>query len=136
MYNEEAVIPELGSRLSAFLGQLEVTWEVVFVNDGSADRSFELLKELCASQDRYRLLSLSRNFGHQFAITAGLDYARGQAVVVLDSDLQDPPEVIAAMLEKWREGFDVVHAVRKKRAREGWFKKERRSFSTASSAPS
>jgi glycosyltransferase involved in cell wall biosynthesis len=125
VFNEEAVIGELGVRLDAFLAQLEasVTWEVVFVNDGSTDRSFEMLKQLCAGHPGYRLISFSRNFGHQFAITAGLDYARGEAVVVLDSDLQDPPEVISTMLAKWREGFDIVHAVRKKRQKEGMFKR-------------
>jgi glycosyltransferase involved in cell wall biosynthesis len=123
IFNEEEVIGELNRRLVEFLGAIGASWEVVFVNDGSSDRSLELLKGLCQSEHRYRLVSLSRNFGHQFAITAGLDYARGQAVAVLDSDLQDPPEAIAAMLEKWRLGFDIVHAVRKKRERESLFKR-------------
>ena len=123
IFNESEVIPELGARLSAFLEPLKTTWEVVFVDDGSTDHSVELLKTLCQAAPQYRLVSLSRNFGHQLAITAGLDYARGRAVVVMDADLQDPPEVIAEMLQKFEEGFDIVHAVRKKREREGWFKR-------------
>jgi glycosyltransferase involved in cell wall biosynthesis len=123
IYNEEEVIPELHRRLGEFLGAIGTSWEVVFVNDGSSDRSLEHLKEICQGRPDYRLVSLSRNFGHQFAITAGLDYARGRAVAVLDSDLQDPPEVIAAMLEKWRLGYDIIHAVRRKREREGVFKR-------------
>jgi polyisoprenyl-phosphate glycosyltransferase len=122
VYNEEAVIPELGRRLHAFLPALGVDSEVIFVNDGSRDRSFELLRELCSSNPNFRVISFSRNFGHQFAITAGLDYARGQAVVVMDADLQDPPEVVAEMLDRWREGFDVVHAVRRRREGESRFK--------------
>jgi dolichol-phosphate mannosyltransferase len=124
IFNEEEVIPELRRRLGEFLSEVPAaTWEVVFVNDGSADRSLELLKEICKEEPRFRLISFSRNFGHQFAITAGLDYARGQSVVVMDSDLQDPPEVITAMLEKWREGFDIIHAVRRKRQKESVFKR-------------
>jgi glycosyltransferase involved in cell wall biosynthesis len=123
VYNEEAVIGELGARLDDFLGRLDVDWEVIFVDDGSHDRSFELLKHLCAGQPRYRLVSFSRNFGHQLAITAGIDYARGAAVVVMDADLQDPPDAIALMIEKWRAGFDIVHAVRTRREREGVFKR-------------
>jgi glycosyltransferase involved in cell wall biosynthesis len=123
VYNEEAVIGELGSRLTNFLGHLDIDWEVIFVDDGSRDRSFDLLKQLCEGQPRYRLVSFSRNFGHQLAITAGIDYARGAAVVVMDADLQDPPEAISLMIEKWRAGADIVHAVRSKREREGWFKR-------------
>jgi polyisoprenyl-phosphate glycosyltransferase len=123
VFNEEAVIGELGTRLTEFLGHLDLTWEVVFVDDGSRDRSFELLKQLCAKEPRYRVVSFSRNFGHQLAITAGIDYARGSAVVVMDADLQDPPEAIAQMISKWREGFDIVHAVRSKREKEGLFKR-------------
>jgi polyisoprenyl-phosphate glycosyltransferase len=123
VFNEEAVIGELGARLDDFLRQLDADWEVVFVDDGSRDRSFDLLKQLCAGQPRYRLVSFSRNFGHQLAITAGIDYARGACVVVMDADLQDPPDAIALMIEKWRAGFDIVHAVRSRREREGIFKR-------------
>ena len=123
IYNEEPVIPELQKRLDEFLGEIGVSWEVVFVNDGSKDRSFELLNALCQREPRYKLVSFARNFGHQLAITAGVDYASGQAVVVMDADLQDPPEVVADMLKKWREGYDVVYAVREKRENEGIFKR-------------
>ena len=127
IYNEEAVLPELHTRLQAFLTELHESGrieraEVVFVNDGSRDRSLELLREYAATDPRYRVLSLARNFGHQKAITAGVDRARGEAVVVMDADLQDPPEVIVRMLDKWREGYDVVYAKRGKREGESWFK--------------
>ena len=98
IYNEEAIIPELDRRLRAFLADVGSgvgeAWEVIFVNDGSKDRSLALLSELAAAEPRYKVLSLSRNFGHQMAITAGLDRANGEAVVVMDADLQDPPEVV------------------------------------------
>jgi dolichol-phosphate mannosyltransferase len=122
IYNEEEVIPELHRRLQEFLAKLALPAEVLFVNDGSRDRSMELLRELAAGEPRYRIVSFARNFGHQTAITAGVDHARGQAVVVMDADLQDPPEVVLEMVEKWREGFDVVYGRRRKRAGETWFK--------------
>ena len=122
IYNEAEVIPELHRRLLAFLEQIKVKAEVIFVNDGSKDESFELLRGLAASESRYRVVSFARNFGHQTAITAGVDYASGEAVVVMDADLQDPPEVVLAMIEKWRQGFDVVYARRGKREGETWFK--------------
>ncbi len=122
IYNEEDVIPELHRRLQDFLAKLGVDAEVLFVNDGSRDRSMELLRDVAAAEPRYRILGFARNFGHQTAITAGVDYARGKAVVVMDADLQDPPEVVASMVEKWREGFDVVYGRRRRRARETWFK--------------
>jgi len=123
VFNEEPVIDELARRLSAFLAELDESWEVVFVDDGSTDRSFEMLAELCRQDERYRLVRLSRNFGHQLAITAGLDCARGEAVVVMDADLQDPPEVVREMLAKRREGYDVVYGVRSRREGEGLFKR-------------
>ena len=122
IYNEEEVIPELHSRLQEFLVALGVESEVVFVNDGSKDRSMELLRDICAKDARYRVLSFARNFGHQAAISAGIDWARGRAVVVMDADLQDPPEVVVEMMAKWREGFDVVYAKRRKREGESFFK--------------
>src|SRR3954471_17387686 len=118
IFNEQAVIPELHERLQKFLSALGVGTEVVFVDDGSRDRSLELLKKLSAVEPRYRVLSFARNFGHQAAITAGLDHARGEAVVVMDADLQDPPEVVLEMVAKWREGFDVVYGRRRTRAGE------------------
>jgi glycosyltransferase involved in cell wall biosynthesis len=125
VYNEEDVIPELHQRLQGFLGELGelmVSAEVLFVDDGSRDRSMELLRAIAAAEPRYRLVSFARNFGHQAAITAGVDFARGQAVVVMDADLQDPPQVVLAMVEKWRAGFDVVYGRRRKRQGETWFK--------------
>jgi dolichol-phosphate mannosyltransferase len=123
IFNEEPVIDELHRRLGAFLAAVGTTWEVVFVDDGSSDGSFALLKRLCAVEPRYRLVSFARNFGHQFAITAGLDYARGSAVVVMDADLQDPPEVVGEMLARFRDGFDIVHGVRRTREKESVFKR-------------
>ena len=127
IFNEEAIIPELDRRLRAFLNDVGSgvgeAWEVIFVNDGSKDRSLALLKELAAAEPRYKVLSLSRNFGHKMAITAGLDRAGGEAVVVMDADLQDPPEVVRQMVARWREGFDVVFGVRSRRHGETVFKK-------------
>jgi len=127
IYNEEEIIPELDRRLRAFLADVgsdvAESWEVIFVNDGSKDRSLPMLKELAAAEPRYKVLSFSRNFGHQMAITAGLDRAEGDAVVVMDADLQDPPEVVKQMVARWREGFDVVFAVRSHRHGETAFKK-------------
>jgi dolichol-phosphate mannosyltransferase len=122
IYNEEEVIPELHGRLQAFLGRLGLDTDVVFVNDGSRDRSMELLRAIAANEPRYRILSFARNFGHQAAITAGVDFARGQAVVVMDGDLQDPPDVVLEMVARWREGFDVVYGRRRSREGETWFK--------------
>src|SRR5262245_61418650 len=127
IFNEEATIPELDRRLRTFLADVGSgvgdAWEVIFVNDGSKDRSPALLKELAAAEPRYKVLSLSRNFGHQMAITAGLDRANGEAVVVMDADLQDPPEVVSQMIARWREGYDVVFGVRSRRHGESLFKK-------------
>ena len=127
VYNEEEIIPELDRRLRGFFagvgGDVGESWEVIFVNDGSSDRSLTLLKELAATEPRYKILSFARNFGHQMAITAGLDRAEGDAVVVMDADLQDPPEVVKEMVARWREGFDVVFAIRSKRHGESWFKR-------------
>jgi dolichol-phosphate mannosyltransferase len=122
IYNEEDVIPVLHRTLQDFLAKLALDAEVIFVNDGSRDGSMALLRELAAEEARYRVVSFARNFGHQTAITAGVDFARGEAVVVMDADLQDPPEVVLAMVAKWREGFDVVYGRRRKREGETWFK--------------
>lgn len=123
IFNEEETIPELHQRLSRFLAELDVSWEVVFVDDGSADASLRLLKGIAALENRYRIVSFGRNFGHQIAITAGVDYAEGRAVVVMDADLQDPPEVVRQMLDKYEQGFDVVYGVRSRRLGETIFKK-------------
>lgn len=123
VFNEEETIPELDRRLRAFLADLGVTWEVVFVDDGSRDASAKLLQGLAEQEPRYKVISFSRNFGHQIAITAGMDRAEGESVVVMDADLQDPPEVVRAMLDKWRQGYDIVYAIRERRLGETWFKK-------------
>jgi dolichol-phosphate mannosyltransferase len=125
VYNEEQTLPELDRRLRGFLQALTSigeSWEVVFVEDGSKDRSRELLCEMANREPRFRVIAFSRNFGHQLAITAGVDRAEGEAVVVMDADLQDPPELVAEMLERFAAGFDVVYAVRNKRKGETWFK--------------
>jgi dolichol-phosphate mannosyltransferase len=123
IFNEEPVIDELHRRLGEFLPAMGTTWEVIFVDDGSKDQSFAMLRTLAADNPHYRVISFARNFGHQSAITAGIDYARGKAVVIMDADLQDPPEVVTEMLALFREGFDIVHAVRRKREKESVFKK-------------
>ncbi len=122
VFNEEDVIPALLERLRTLLDRLRLPAEVVFVDDGSADGSLALLKEAARADPRLRVLSLSRNFGHQPAITAGLDHALGEAVVVMDADLQDPPEVVLELVARWREGFDVVHARRRRREHDSAFK--------------
>jgi dolichol-phosphate mannosyltransferase len=115
VYNEEEVLPRLHERLAAVLEQLKEPYEIIFVNDGSQDRSYEIMREISRNDNRVKIIDLSRNFGHQTAITAGLDYAAGDAVILMDADLQDPPEVLPSFVEKWREGFDIVYAIRKKR---------------------
>jgi glycosyltransferase involved in cell wall biosynthesis len=122
IYNEEVVIPELHARLAEFIGRLGMETEVVFVDDGSRDRSLELLRAVAARDPRCRVISFARNFGHQAAITAGLDHARGEAVVVMDADLQDPPEVVLEMVAKWKQGYDVVYGRRRSREGETWLK--------------
>ena len=116
VFNEEDTVAEFHGRVASALHG--TPFELLFVDDGSTDRSPDLLAALAASDDRVRVLTLSRNFGHQAAITAGVDHARGDVVVMLDADLQDPPELIGEMLERWREGADVVYAVRRDRAGE------------------
>lgn len=126
IFNEQEVIPELHRRLTDFLAELpelQGQWEVIFINDGSSDKSPGMLDELQNAEPRFKVVHFARNFGHQVAITAGIDRAEGDAVVVMDADLQDPPEVVKNMLVKWREGFDVVYGVRTKRIGETVFKR-------------
>src|SRR3954452_1811650 len=120
--DEEEVLPELHRRLDSVSRQVDAECEFILVDDGSTDRSREAMSELRAGDDRVKLLFLARNFGHQLAITAGLDFAAGDAVVIIDGDLQDPPEVVLEMLPLWREGYEVVHAVRRRRAGESRMK--------------
>ncbi|MEM7181749.1 MAG: glycosyltransferase family 2 protein [Spirochaetota bacterium] len=124
IYFEETLIDEFYRRLSHVIQaqQDRYKFEVIFVNDGSTDRSLELLLQLHNDTYDIRVIDLSRNFGHQIAITAGIDHAEGDAVLVIDGDLQDPPEIIPQMLEKWQEGFSVVYGKRKKRKGETFFK--------------
>ncbi len=123
VYNEVESLPELYRRVRAVMEDLGQPWELVLVDDGSRDGSTELMRQLQAQDPQHvRAVIFARNFGHQIAVTAGLDYARGQAVVIMDADLQDPPEVIPRLVEKWREGYQVVYAVRQAREGETWFK--------------
>lgn len=122
-FNEEEVILETARRLLTFCDSLEeLNFELIFVNDGSSDKSFELLKNLATQYDAIRIINLARNFGHQIAVTAGIDASKGDAVVLIDADLQDPPEVILEMLEKWRQGYDVIYGTRSERRGESAFK--------------
>lgn len=121
-YNEEAVIGLTHSRLSGVLRALPVAHEILFVNDGSRDRTLALLKGIQAHDAQVRVVGFSRNFGHQIAVTAGIDHARGDAIVIIDADLQDPPELIGEMVAKWQEGFDVVYGTRTERVGESVFK--------------
>jgi polyisoprenyl-phosphate glycosyltransferase len=123
VYNEQAVVQESYRRLKAMLEGQNDNYELIFVNDGSRDATCEILRAICASDPHARLIDFSRNFGHQTAITAGMNFATGDAVVVIDADLQDPPEVIPAMVAKWREGFDVVYGKRAQRKGETLFKR-------------
>jgi dolichol-phosphate mannosyltransferase len=120
--NEEDVLPELHRRVAAVAGEIDGDCEFIFVDDGSTDRTHEVLSGLRAEDPRVKLLFLTRNFGHQLAITAGLDFAQGDAVVILDGDLQDPPETVLEMIPLWREGYEVVHGVRRRRAGESRMK--------------
>ena len=123
LYNEEEVFPKLCAALDALMARMDGASEVIFVDDGSRDRTNALAVRQCHADPRYRLVRLSRNFGHQLAITAGMDRAGGDAVIVMDADLQDPPELVLEMIAKWKEGFDIVYAQRIERAGESRFKR-------------
>jgi polyisoprenyl-phosphate glycosyltransferase len=123
IFNEEAVIPVLLRRLDALIEAFDAEAEVIVVDDGSSDTSAIVIEAKARADKRYRLIKLSRNFGHQIAITVGLDYAAGRAVIVMDADLQDPPEVVLEMIAKWKEGYDVVSAERASRQGESRFKR-------------
>ena len=123
VYNEEPVLHMLHARIVEVMDGIGESWELILVNDGSRDRSAEIIAELHNADPRVKGLNFSRNFGFQIAVTAGLDHAQGDAVILTDADLQDPPEVIPEMIAKWREGFDVVYGVRKSRAGETFIKR-------------
>ena len=122
IFNEIGNLPEFYRRVKESLDQTGEPWELLLVDDGSTDGSTEKIRALAAEDERIKPVIFARNFGHQLAVTAGMDYANGQAVVIIDSDLQDPPEVILEMIAKWREGYEVVYAVRSEREGETWFK--------------
>lgn len=122
-YNEEGVLDAAFARLDKVLKDIGEPYELIFINDGSRDKTPEILRRLAAEHDEVRALHFARNFGHQIAVTAGLDAAQGDAIVIIDADLQDPPELIPQMMEKWREGYDVVYGKRTKREGEKALKK-------------
>lgn len=122
VYNEEGNLPLFYERVAAVMQQQGEDWELILVNDGSRDRSLAIMLELAERDPHVRFINFARNFGHQTAVTAGIDFAIGQAVVLIDTDLQDPPEVIPQLMAKWREGYEVVYAVRAERHGESWFK--------------
>lgn len=123
IFNEEEMLPLLFDRIETLLDALDCEGEVVLVNDGSSDHGIDLLLDRARTDNRFKVVGLARNFGHQMAATAGLDVARGDAVVLMDADLQDPPEVVLEMVEKYREGYDVVYARRRKREGDTWVKR-------------
>lgn len=123
VYNEEELVFESYKRLKLIMDSLNESYDIVFVNDGSTDKTAEIVGKICAADKNIKVLSFSRNFGHQAAISAGMDYSDGKAVIVIDADLQDPPEVIPKMIEKWKSGYDVVYGKRTKREGESAFKK-------------
>jgi glycosyltransferase involved in cell wall biosynthesis len=122
LYNEESGIAVLVEKLQEIIAQFDGPAEVVLVDDGSKDRTYELAREVSEKDQRFKLLQFSRNFGHQMAITAGMDAASGDAVIIMDADLQDPPYVVLQMIEKWKEGYEVVYGLREHRQGERLFK--------------
>jgi len=123
LYNEEEVALECVNRVVKVMEQIDRNYEIIFVNDGSSDKTMDIMIEQCKKNSKLKIIDFSRNFGHQIAITAGMDYAKGDAIIVMDADLQDPPEVIPEMIEKFNQGYDVVYAIRKSRKGESIFKK-------------
>lgn len=122
IYNETVNLPELYRRVREVMDSIGESWELLLIDDGSTDDSADIIRQLADQDDHVRPVIFARNFGHQIAVTAGLDYSQGQAVVIIDSDLQDPPELIPELIDKWREGYEIVYAVRTERVGESWFK--------------
>jgi glycosyltransferase involved in cell wall biosynthesis len=123
-YNEAENLEKLFSNLESVLKPLDLDYEIVCINDGSKDDTLQLLIDYHHRDKRIKVINLSRNFGKEIAMSAGLDYTRGKAVIPIDADLQDPPELILDLMAKWREGYDMVYAVRKSRQGESWLKKK------------
>lgn len=115
IYNEEQIIPELHRRLKNVFDSINSEIEVIFVDDNSTDSSFSLIEEINRNDKRFKLLRLARNFGHQVAISAGMEYSQSEAVILMDGDLQDPPELLPEMMRKWEDGFQVVYTIKKSR---------------------
>lgn len=128
IFNELENLPVLYDRICSVMNKTEGSWELILVDDGSMDGSTDIIRNLAEKDKRIVPVIFARNFGHQIAVTAGLDYSRGDAVVIIDSDLQDPPELILKLIEKWNQGFEVVYAVRADREGETWFKTFTASF--------
>lgn len=123
VYNEEGNVPRLVAEVTRVMESTGEPWELILVNDGSRDKSLEEMRAEAAKNPNVKIINFARNFGHQVAVTAGIDYASGRAVVLIDADLQDPPEVILEMIERWKAGYEVVYAVRSERKGESWFKR-------------
>lgn len=128
VYNELDVLPELHHRVTKVMSDLGEPWELVLVDDGSSDGSTDVIRSLGEEDSHVRPVIFARNFGHQIAISAGLDYSRGEAVIIMDADLQDPPEVLPDLIQQWREGYEIVYAVRSSRQGESFFKRITASF--------
>jgi glycosyltransferase involved in cell wall biosynthesis len=122
IFNEKENLPELQRRVTEVMDSTNEPWELILVDDGSTDGSTAIIREMAKQDKHIRPVIFARNFGHQVAVTAGLDYSRGDAVIIIDADLQDPPELILEMAKKWKEGYEVVFAVRTEREGESWFK--------------
>jgi len=122
VFNEIGSIEEFYKTIALVMQPLKQPWELMLVDDGSTDGSTDKIRELAANDSHVKPVIFARNFGHQIAVTAGLDYTRGEAIIIIDADLQDPPSVILDLIAKWKEGFEVVYAVRRKREGESWFK--------------
>lgn len=122
-FNEQEVLEETYRRLTEVMEQTNESYEIIFINDGSRDRTYEIAEAICQRDSHIKLINFSRNFGHQIAVTAGMEYSSGQAIVIIDADLQDPPHIILEMIKKWKEGYDVVYGQRLKREGETFFKK-------------
>jgi glycosyltransferase involved in cell wall biosynthesis len=122
IFNELENIPELYRRVREVMSSTQSTWELVLVDDGSSDGSTEAIRTLAQQDNHVRPVIFARNFGHEIAVTAGLDYSRGEAVIMMDADLQDPPEIILEMIQKWHEGYEIAYARREEREGETWFK--------------